>query len=99
MEAVRTMQQNHTTAPMKKVHVSVKLFARVREICGSEELAVTLPAGADAASCFDELAARHPRLGGLRDRLLVAVNEEYADWERSLAEGDVVSFIPPVSGG
>ena len=28
-----------------------------------------------------------------------AVNDEFADWGRPLAEGDVVAFMPPVSGG
>lgn len=31
--------------------------------------------------------------------VLVAVNEEYARPEDSIQDGDVVAFIPPVSGG
>jgi len=36
------------------------------------------------------------------DRLqgvMCAVNERYADPATALAEGDVVAFLPPVSGG
>jgi len=31
--------------------------------------------------------------------LKVAVNEEFAAWDRPLADGDRVVFIPPVAGG
>lgn len=31
--------------------------------------------------------------------VLVAINEEYARPEDSVQDGDVVAFIPPVSGG
>jgi molybdopterin synthase catalytic subunit len=38
-------------------------------------------------------------LGEEPDGLLYAVNQEYADRDRTLAEGDEVAVIPPVSGG
>jgi molybdopterin synthase catalytic subunit len=38
-------------------------------------------------------------LGEEPDGLLYAVNHEYAPPERTLAEGDEVALIPPVSGG
>ncbi|MNI56383.1 Molybdopterin synthase sulfur carrier subunit [compost metagenome] len=31
--------------------------------------------------------------------IMVAVNEEYARLEDTIQDGDVVAFIPPVSGG
>ena len=33
------------------------------------------------------------------DRVRVAVNGALTDWERALADGDEVVFLPPVSGG
>ncbi|GAB3789928.1 molybdopterin converting factor subunit 1 [Virgibacillus kimchii] len=33
------------------------------------------------------------------DKAMIAVNEEYAGEETVLESGDVVAFIPPVSGG
>lgn len=50
-------------------------------------------------ACFTCLADRYPGLEVHRDRVAVAVNEEYAAWDRGLADGDVVAFVPPVSGG
>lgn len=81
------------------IDVQVRLFARLREVCGSGELSLGLPAGADAAACFEALAERHPGLARHRDRLGVAVNEDYVGWDEPLEDGDVITFIPPVSGG
>lgn len=33
------------------------------------------------------------------DHAMVAINEEYADENAIVSKGDVVAFIPPVSGG
>ena len=38
-------------------------------------------------------------LGDEPDGLLYAVNQEYAERGRALADGDEVALIPPVSGG
>lgn len=79
--------------------VRVKLFARLREMCGRDEVEFDLPAGADPRACFRRLAAEHPPLEELEEQLMVAVNEEYAAWDHPLEDGDEVCFIPPVSGG
>ncbi|MCU0975542.1 MAG: MoaD/ThiS family protein [Steroidobacteraceae bacterium] len=76
--------------------VRIQYFALLREQAGrsSEET----DASGDAAALYDALAARHgftlPRA-----QLKVAVNGEFADWSRELADGDEVVFIPPVAGG
>lgn len=79
--------------------VHVQLFARVREIVGESALDVDLPGEAGVGDCFRHLVRLAPELGPLEGRLLVAVNEEYAPWDRHLRHGDRVAFIPPVSGG
>lgn len=33
------------------------------------------------------------------DQLGLAINDQFADWERPLEENDLVTFIPPVGGG
>ena len=33
------------------------------------------------------------------DRILVAVNQEYADFNHEVCDGDEVAFFPPVTGG
>jgi len=71
--------------------VSVRLFAGLRERAGWSRRDV------DAATIGD--VWRSLELGDEPDGLLYAVNREYAPRDRSLADGDEVALIPPVSGG
>jgi MoaE-MoaD fusion protein len=72
--------------------VSVKLFAGLRERAGWSERELD---GVDrVADVWPALG-----LGDEPDGLLYAVNKEYADRDRLLADGDEVALIPPVSGG
>ena len=75
------------------------LFARAREAFGQADVSLVLPELATATDCFDALVEKSPPLARLRPSLLVAINEEYAQWSAALQEGDEVAFIPPVSGG
>jgi len=77
--------------------IEVQYFAVLRERAGIGSETVHT-AAATAADLYDELAARHD-FGLPRSMLRVAVNDEFADWSRSLAAGDRVVFIPPVAGG
>ena len=52
----------------------------------------------DARALYSELCARHGFTMS-EDRLRVAINGEFAAWERQLHDGDEVVFLPPVSGG
>jgi len=77
--------------------IRMRYYALLREQagCGEEWLET---AAADPASLYDELARRHG-FSLSRAQLKVAVNAEFSDWSRSLADGDEVVFIPPVAGG
>ena len=79
--------------------IDVFLFARLHEICGQQQMGIELAEGASVADCFALLAERFPELQGLRESVVVAINEEYAAWTDRPADGDTVAFIPPVSGG
>lgn len=78
------------------MHVTVRLFASLRERAGASELELELPDGARVA---DALAAPDVAVlaGGLT--LVMAVNREYADGSRPLRAGDELALVPPVSGG
>ncbi len=79
--------------------IRVKLFALVKDIVGQRELDLDLPEGMTAGALLQRLTTEYPRLRGLTPSLMLAVNREYAEGNRVLAEGDEVAFIPPVSGG
>ena len=72
-------------------------FASLRDVTGCDSELVG-SACADARSLYDELRGRHG-FTLAAERLRVAVNGEFAPWSQTLAEGDEVAFLPPVSGG
>ena len=81
------------------VTINLRHFAVVREAVGASAESRAYDAPPTAAQVFDELAAAHPALSGLRRSIMVMVNQAYASPETVLADGDEVAFIPPVSGG
>ena len=81
------------------MHVTIRLFARLRELAGGAELTRDLPDGATALDAWHGLAAEFPALGDYTRVVSCAVNEEYARLTATLKDGDEVAFLPPVSGG
>jgi molybdopterin synthase catalytic subunit/molybdopterin converting factor small subunit len=74
------------------VKVTVRLFAGLRERAGWARREL------DDVVRLGDVWARL-ELGDEPPGLLYAVNKEYADRHRELADGDEVAVIPPVSGG
>ena len=72
--------------------VNVRLFAGLRERAGWSKR--ELDGVARVEDVWPALG-----LGPEPDGLLYAVNKEYAQRDRELAQGDEVAVIPPVSGG
>ena len=79
--------------------VTLRLFARLREISGKSELRLEVPDGADARTVWNGLAQEYPGLAPYAGSVSCAVNEEYARLTTPLKDGDEVAFLPPVSGG
>ena len=71
--------------------------ASLRDRVGREEEVVAATAG-DVSALYAQLRQRHG-FTMAQDKLRVAVNGEFAGWDRALSDGDEVVFIPPVSGG
>jgi MoaE-MoaD fusion protein len=74
--------------------VAVKLFAALREQAGARERALELADGASVDDIWPALG-----LGDEPAGLVYAVNRSYVERGTSLADGDEVALIPPVSGG
>ena len=81
------------------MHVTVLLFARLRELAGASELRRDVPDGSTALDVWNGMAAEIPALAGYTKAISVAVNEEYARLTASVRDGDEIAFLPPVSGG
>ena len=81
------------------MHISVRLFARLRDIVGAGELSRQVPDGATVGTVWDGLIVEFPELDAYRDSISAAVNADYSRMDAPLGEGDEVAFLPPVSGG
>lgn len=74
--------------------IKVKYFASIREALGRSEDVLDVTSGMTAAQVWQK-AAQYDAPANT----LVAVNEEFSDWQQSIADGDEVAFFPPVTGG
>jgi molybdopterin synthase catalytic subunit len=81
------------------IAVRTRLFARLREQAGTDTERVEVGAGSTVADVYDALRKAHPGLDPNRESVRAAVNQEFAEWDVNVADGDEVAFIPPVSGG
>ncbi len=77
--------------------LTVRYFAAFREATGLESEKVESSA-ATPGQLFAERQARHDGLQRY-SASLVAINDEMAQWDSALNEGDEVLFFPPVAGG
>jgi molybdopterin synthase sulfur carrier subunit len=76
------------------VSVTVKYFASIRESMGRGEDIVELAQACSVRELWQQVTQRP-----VPQRLLVAVNQEYAGLDALLRDGDEVAFFPPVTGG
>jgi molybdopterin synthase sulfur carrier subunit len=78
------------------VSVTVLYFASLRDAAGRESEQLPMPTSLGAL--YAELRARHG-FALPQERLRVAVDGAFVDWDCALREGAEIAFIPPVSGG
>lgn len=81
------------------ITLSMLYFAMFREQIGKSEEQLSVPAGTVASDVFGFVTDNYPDLAGMRNSTLVMVNQEYAEPDQLLRDGDEVALIPPVSGG
>ena len=83
------------------MQVSVRLFAGLREIMGSDLLDVELEGDSATVQILREaLSLKYPKLHPYLTGVAIAVNEEYIlSDESELVDGDSVALVPPIAGG
>jgi molybdopterin converting factor subunit 1 len=79
--------------------VTIRLFARLRELVGAGELTRELPPGATVRTVWDSLVREYPQIEPYAESMSCAVNIDYARMTTAVTDGDEVAFLPPVSGG
>jgi molybdopterin converting factor subunit 1 len=81
------------------MQLTIRLFARLREVVGAEELARQVPDGTTVATVWRGLVDEFPGLATYDRSVSAAINADYARMTESVRDGDEVAFLPPVSGG
>ena len=79
------------------MQLQIQYFALLRDQRGLESETIE----SDAATpelLYQQLASQHGFTLTAK-ALKVAINDDFADWDTRLNEGDSVVFIPPVAGG
>ncbi|HEX6141035.1 MAG TPA: molybdenum cofactor biosynthesis protein MoaE [Candidatus Limnocylindria bacterium] len=80
------------------MRITIRTFANLREL-SADRLALDLHEGASVADAWRLLATQFPAIAPHAEFVRAARNGAYAPWDDALADGDVVAFLPPVSGG
>lgn len=80
------------------MRVEVRCFASLRELA-QDRSELTLAAATTVGDAWTAMAERHPGLRQHRPYVRAARNGAYAGWDDALIDGDVIAFLPPVSGG
>ena len=83
--------------PRLGMSVKVLFFGATADAVGSREIELATEERSTAESLIEQLSQKHPALA--RHKLLIAVNEEYADPYTILNDGDEVALFTAVSGG
>ena len=81
------------------ISVSVLFFGAARDAAGTDEVQLKLNLPHDSASAREQLFTAYPALRRFGKSLLFAVNQEYAQPEQAIKDGDELAIFPPVSGG
>lgn len=94
----RRRARRSSRSDIPTVTIQVLLFASYADAFGDSKIDVDLPATATVRDVVDAVRARAGAIA-LPPRPLVAVNQSYAPYERSVRSTDEIALIPPVAGG
>lgn len=83
----------------ESINITILLFGACKEVAGIGEINCELAAPASAATAWEEIKRRFAELERFERSALVAVNEEHAQRNHPLNDGDTLAIFPPVSGG
>lgn len=78
---------------------NVRLFARARDLAGSDTVAISLNENGTVADIRAALTEKFPMLQPLLPRCAVAIDSDFATDQQIVPPNAVLAIIPPVSGG
>ncbi|WP_456464027.1 molybdopterin converting factor subunit 1 [Persephonella sp.] len=79
--------------------VKVLYFSSIKDKLKKSVEFFEIKEGSKVHDLIKEIQNKYPDLSENLKNIMIAVNEEYADMQTKLKNGDTVALIPPVSGG
>jgi molybdopterin converting factor small subunit len=79
--------------------ITIKLFALMRDKAGVDTIPLEVPTGAAVTQALTILVCQYPILKPYMANTRFSLHMDFVDLETTLAEGDELGLIPPVSGG
>lgn len=74
--------------------IKIRYFASIREALGRSEDVLEITTSMTAAQIWQQAAQQDAPAN-----TIVAINEEFSNWQQTVVDGDEVAFFPPVTGG
>ena len=81
------------------MRIRVLFFGVVRDIVGLREDAIEVADGACLETVLESYTTRFPRLRAMAGSVVLGLNQQFSSPSATVAEGDEVALLPPVSGG
>ncbi len=81
------------------MRVTIRVFARLRELAGRDRWDLDVPPGASVEDVWQQVSREHVDLAPFGSAISCAVNATFASRRTRVGEGDEIAFLPPVSGG
>ena len=81
--------------------ITVKFFASLREIAEKEEEKIEVQSFISMDQLSDIISKTYPKMADIirNNKIMISVNQEMADADTVIHDGDEVAFLPPFSGG
>ncbi len=81
--------------------ITIKYFASLKAIAEKEEDSIEVQNPISIDQLSDIISKTAPKMGDIiRDKkVMISVNQEMADSDTIIHDGDEVAFLPPFSGG
>ena len=81
--------------------ITVKFFASLKTIAEKEEEQIEVQSSISMDQLSDIISKTSPKMADIiRDnKIMISVNQEMADADTVIHDGDEVAFLPPFSGG
>ncbi len=81
------------------MRIRVLFFSQLKDLTGTGELALELPAKTNMTGLLTQLYSRYPSLEKWDNQLLLGAGVEFVDRNYILQPNDEIAIMPPVQGG